>query len=82
MSIDLLTQYPGKVDPVSPAWPYGEPRNITAPGDGLGTPWEAALVKDLVGLQQALVTSAGITPSGTTDQVAASQYLQAIIELA
>jgi len=82
MSISILTQYPGKVGPVVAGWPYGEPRNITAPGDGLGTPWEAALVKDIVGLQQALVTSAGITPSGTPDQVAASEYLQAIIELA
>lgn len=82
MAIDLLAQYPGKVNPVVPAWPYGEPRNITAPGDGLGTPWEAALAKDIVGLQQALLKSGGIVPSGTPDEVGTSQYLQTIIALA
>jgi len=82
MSINLLTQYPTQVGPVVAGWPLGEPRNITAPGDGTGTPWEAAIIKDTEGLKQALLTSAGITPSGTPDKVTASEYLQAIIELA
>lgn len=83
MAINLLAQYPTKVGPVVPdVWPYGEPRNITAPGDGTGTPWEAALVKDICGFQQALVTAASIVPSGTPEQVGGSEYLQAIVELA
>jgi len=81
MAINLLLQYPGQVDPVTPAFPYGEPRNITAPGDGLGTPWEAAIIKDIVGLQQALLKSAGIVPSGTPDEVGASEYLQALTSM-
>jgi len=82
MAINLFTQYPGQVDPVSAPWPYGEPRNITAPGDGLGTPWEAALAKDIVGLQQALLKSGVIVPSGTPEAVGSSEYLQAIVALA
>ena len=82
MAINLLAQYPGKVDPVTAAWPYGKPRNITVSGDGLGTPWEAAIIKDIVGLQQALLTSSGIVPSGTPDEVGTSEYLQSLVELA
>lgn len=82
MAIDLITQYPTGADPVSLEWPFGEPRNIVSPGDGLGTPWEVALVKEFVGMQQALLKSGSIVPSGAPDKVTASQYLQAIIELA
>lgn len=81
MAINLLTQYPGKVGAISGAWPYGEPRNITTPGDGTGTPWEVALAKDIVGLQQSLLKSAAIVPSGTPEQVGASEYLQSLVEL-
>lgn len=78
MAINPLVQYPGKIDPASPNYPYGEARNITVPGDGTGTPWEEALVNDLFGFQQALLDSAGLVPSGTPDNVGASQYLQAL----
>lgn len=82
MAIDLTTQYPGKVDPASASYPYGEPRNITTPSDGTGTPWEQAIIKDTEGLKQALLSMASIVPSGTPEAVAASQYFQALIQLA
>lgn len=80
MAIDLTVQYPGKIGPASGSYPYGEPRNVTTPGDGTGTPWEQAIVKETEGLKQALLIAAGITPNGTPDAVGAAQYLQAIVE--
>lgn len=79
MSINPETQYPGKINPSDASYPYGSARNITVPGDGTGTPWEAAIVNDLLGWQQALLTRAGIVPSGSPDTVLASQYLEALI---
>lgn len=78
MAINPETQYPGKIAPSTPDYPYGAARNITVPGDGTGTPWEAALVNDLFGFQQALLSGAGIIPSGNPEKVGASQYLDAI----
>lgn len=77
MAINPETQYPGKIAPSTPDYPYGAARNITLPGDGTGTPWEAALVNDIFGWQQALLSSAGVVPSGSPDKVGASQYLEA-----
>lgn len=78
MAINPETQYPGKIAPSTPDYPYGAARNITVPGDGTGTPWEAALVNDVFGFQQALLAGAGVVPSGTPDKVGASQYLEAL----
>lgn len=78
MAINPETQYPGKIAPSSPDYPYGAARNITVPGDGTGTPWEAALVNDLFGFQQALLNAAGIVPSGTPEKATASQYKNAL----
>jgi glycerophosphoryl diester phosphodiesterase len=78
MAINPETQYPGKIAPSTPDYPYGAARNITTPGDGTGTPWEAALVNDLFGFQQAILSEAGIVPSGDPDKVGASQYTEAL----
>jgi hypothetical protein len=78
MAIIPETRYVGKITPASTDYPYGSARNITLPGDGTGTPWEAALVNDLFGFQQALLAGANITPSGDPDKVGASQYLEAV----
>lgn len=80
MAINPETQYPGKIEPASAEFPYGKARNITLPSDGKGTPWEAALVNDLFGFQQALLSDAGVVPSGTPDEVGASQYLQSLFK--
>lgn len=81
MAIIPSTQYPGKTAGNTADYPYGEPRNITTPGDGTGTPWEAALVKDFFGLLQSLLVEADIVPSGQPDAVGDSQYLAAIKEI-
>lgn len=81
MAINPQTQYPGKITPGNADYPYGAARNITSPGDGTGTPWEAALVNDLFGFQQSLLASAGLVPSGNPDKVGQSQYLDALLKL-
>lgn len=78
MAINPESQYPGKITPATAAFPYGSARNVTVPGDGTGTPWEAALLNDIFGFQQALLGEAAIVPSGTPDEVGASQYLTAL----
>jgi len=81
MAISPIVEYPSNMDPVSTPWPYGEPRNVSAPGAGDGTPWETDTMKDIMGFQQALLSEAGITPSGTAETATASQYLEAITAL-
>lgn len=78
MAINPETQYPGKIAPSTPDYPYGAARNVTLPGDGTGTPWEAALVNDILGWQQALLSEAGIVPTGNPEKATASQYLDAL----
>jgi hypothetical protein len=80
MALLIENEYPGKSAPASAAYPQGAARNITAPGDGLGTPLEKEWINDLFGLQQALLAAAGLTPSGSPDTALASQYLQGIIQ--
>lgn len=78
MAINPETQYAGKIAPSSTEYPYGQARNITLPGDGTGTPWEAALVNDIFGFQQALLSQAEIVPSGNPETAVDSQYLKAL----
>lgn len=78
MSIRPIDAYPGKVAAPTAEYPDGKAQNIASPGDGTGTPWEAALVNDIFGFQQYLTSKAGITPSGTPDDATTSQYFEAI----
>jgi len=79
MSITLFNQYGAtKVDAPDADYPGGKPRNVTAPGAGDGTPYEAAWFKDLTALMQGLLYRANITASETVDTVTASQYLDAL----
>lgn len=45
---------------------------------GGAVPWEAALVNDVFGFQQSILSASGAIPSGTPDRVGASQYLEAL----
>lgn len=81
MAINPNSLYPGKTEAPDSDYPYGSARNVTTPGDGTGTPWEAALVNDIFGFQQELLDSAGVVPSGTPERVNQSQYVQAMRRL-
>ena len=82
MAINPEITYPGKINPSSAGYPYGEPRNVNVNGDGTGTPWEAQAVKDLFGFQQAILNEAGIVPSNVPDNANNSQYLNGIKTIA
>lgn len=81
MAIRPIDEYVGKVTAPTADYPDGKAQNITSPGDGTGTPWEAKLVNDIFGFQQFLTSKAGITPSGTPDNATTSQYFEAIWKL-
>lgn len=84
MAINPDTQYPGQVEAPDANYPYGGAKNETTPstptvpGSLDGTPFEAALLNDIFGFQQALLTEAAIVPSGNAETAIASQYLQAL----
>lgn len=79
MALNLITTYPGKIDSTQPsAYPQGAAQNITVPGDGTGTPWEASVINDLLGFEQALLKDAGIVESGNPDTADVSDYLDAV----
>lgn len=83
MALNPSTKYPGQVNVSDPAgYPYGRAKNETAPGGRDGTPLEEAWVSDLWGFLQALLSAAGITPSGTADKVGASEYLEGVAYVA
>lgn len=77
MAIRPSAKYPGQID-TDPNYPFGKARNVTISGDGTGTPLEKDWLNDLFGFEQALLDAAGLSPSGTPDSCAASQYLQAL----
>jgi len=81
MSLDLLTEFPGKVasDPV--LYPQGKARDVTVSGDGLGTPWRAKLINDWLGYQQAVLVAAGEVPSGVPDNANESQYGSSLVKV-
>lgn len=83
MALNLLARYAGQMATTDPVgYPYGKAQNVTVEGDGTGTPLEADLVNDVLGMLQALLVAAGITPSGAPDKANVSQYLDAIKRLA
>lgn len=72
----------GRVTGADANYPYASSKDESSPGAGDGTPYFKARADDLFGLQQALLKSAGITPSGNADTAVLSEYMQAIVELA
>jgi len=84
MAINLITNpsFAGRITGVSPDYPYGSSQNQTAPGAFDGTPWIEIRSNDIFGMQQSLLASAAIVPSGTADTSPVSQYVQAIVEIA
>lgn len=80
MAINPATKYPLQTEPASTEFPYGKAQNVTISGDGKGTPWEKDLINDVFGFQQALLKAGGLTPSGSPDEVGASQYLQSLFK--
>lgn len=76
--INPFTLYPGQYDPTDADYPYGTPRNVSAPSAGDGSPWEQAALKDLWGFYWAAMAGASLVPSGTSETAQNSQMLAAL----
>ncbi len=72
----------GRITPPDANYPQGSSANESVAGARDGTPQFKDRSDDIFGLQQALLKSAGIIPTGNADTAILSQYMQAIIELA
>lgn len=81
MAIRPIDQYPGRVGAVSAEYPDGKARDRSGPGLQDGTPLGEDWVNDFFGFEQALLSFAGLTASGTPEQVGASQLLDAILKM-
>lgn len=78
MAINPSVEYPSKTTSPDASYPYGGARNVTSPGDGTGTPWRANIINDLFGFQQAILSEAAVSPSGSAETAQASQYLEGL----
>ena len=76
-----LVKYNGQIDAPTTEYPYGSARDDAVPGDLTGTPRVAAELKDLQGFQQSILAASGIVPTGSADEVGASQYLDGMLTL-
>lgn len=81
MALVPSAQYPSQTD-TDPAYPQGKARNAGSFQDGTGTPLEKSWINDVWGFLQSLLAVASITPSGSPDQVGASDYLDAVSHVA
>lgn len=78
MALRPVDVFPGKIAPADASYPHGKARNVSSPGAGDGTPWNATYINEVFGFFQSLLDEASITPNGTQEAVGASQYLAAI----
>jgi hypothetical protein len=76
--LNYNTKYPTQTTTPDADYPLGGAQNVTSPGDGTGTPWEADLINDIIGFFQALITETGITVSGNAETAQASDLLDAL----
>lgn len=77
----LDPDFTGKIDPPDAARPYGNARDALVENDPNATPLLAKKFNDDWGFDAALMSAAGITPSGDPDAVGASQRLEALKRL-
>ena len=57
---------------------YGSAQDDSTGTAGDGTPFKSALLNDIYGFQQAMLSEAAIVPSGSSDTAIASQYLDSL----
>lgn len=84
MAVDFTTNpdYNTRITPADPAtYPWGSAKNETAPAANDGTPYLKSRADDVIGLQQAILLRAGLTPSGNSDTALNSQYLEGLTNL-
>jgi hypothetical protein len=75
---DLSVAYPSQSTAPSTDYPYGGAKDVSTSGDNTGTPRDAVLQNDHQGFYQALVETAGITPSNVSETAVDSQLLKSV----
>lgn len=81
MALTLPNRYPGRFNPPSAEYPQGSFKNRTAPGALDGSYLEQDWANDKEGFFQSLIAAAGLTPSDLPDEVGASQYYDALLDI-
>lgn len=61
------------------AFPSTQAINVSVPGAGDGTELKALLINDIWGARQAIMTAAGLTPNGSSESFANSQFYTALL---
>jgi len=80
MAINPSVAFPGKTAGTSAEYPFGKARNVSAPGDGTGTPLDQLWLNDWFAFQQALFSATGTVPSGTPDTALVNQTISALVQ--
>jgi hypothetical protein len=81
MALNLALRYAGRINGATSGYPYGSIKNESSVGADDGTPVDKDWLNDLQGLLQSLLDAVGAVPTNTPDQVGASQYYDAIVNL-
>ena len=68
----------GRITAPDANYPYGSSKDESGAGVGDGTPYFKARADDVFGFQQAMLSGAGIVPSGNADSALVSQYIEAL----
>lgn len=82
MAIIPVNQYPGKINPISDAYPSGSARNVSVPGAGDGTPLVENWLNDWWGFGYRMLREIGIVPNDTVDTTKVSQFFTAMANIA
>lgn len=78
MAIKIYEQFAPFANPADGDYPYGSIKNDSIPGAEDGTPLDAVWANDMAGFTDALLSEAGIVPSGAADTAVVSQRLDAL----
>lgn len=76
--INLEQKYTPRVNPGDADYPFGSIKGDSSPGAGDGTPLSSSWGNDIEGFRQAVMTEAGVAPSGQPDNAHTSQLWSAM----
>lgn len=79
--INLEQKYTPRINPGDADYPFGSIKGDSSPGAGDGTPLSSSWGNDIEGFRQAVMTEAGVTPSGQPDNAHASQLWSAMKDI-
>lgn len=81
MALKRNERYPGRFDNPTAAHPQGAFKNRTTPTAKDGSYLERDWANDWDGFMSSLLDAASITPNGSVDEVGASQYYSALLQV-